>query len=207
MYDEVQVLTHSSIRIAGSKRLYFDPFKVQNESRDADIIFVTHDHFDHFSPEDIRKVAKGETILVLPASMKGEESKAGFHTANTVFLAAGQTVEIGGVTAEAVAAYNRLKAFHSKSAGFLGYIVTMDGSRYYVTGDTDDTPECRQVKCDVAVVPVGGTYTMNAKEAAALVNAIRPALAIPSHYGSVVGSEKDADTFLKAIQPPIAARK
>lgn len=205
MYDNVQVLEHSSIRVEGERILYFDPFHIKGEPHDADIILVTHEHYDHFSPEDIRKVSKEGTVLVLPESMAGQESEAA--PCRAVFLKPGEKAEVSGLFVEAVAAYNVGKPFHMKGKCWLGYVVAMDGTRYYVAGDTDANEENRSVVCDLAVVPVGGKYTMNAKQAAALVNEIKPKCAIPSHYGSIVGTEKDAETFIKAVSPDIRTRR
>lgn len=207
MYDEVTVLVHSSIKIAGDKTIYFDPYKIEGNSEDADFIFITHDHYDHFSPKDIEKIKKKATILVVPASMEKQAAKTGIPDTDTVLMLPGESREINGINVEAVAAYNTLKPFHTKGKGFLGYVVSMNKTRYYIAGDTDINDENKQVKCDVAVVPVGGMYTMNAKEAAKLVNIIKPHLAIPSHYGSVVGSVKDAERFIALVDKEIECRR
>lgn len=207
MYDEVTVLVHSSIKIIGDKTIYFDPYNIEGNSKDADFIFITHDHYDHFSPKDIEKIKNEATILVVPASMEKQSAKAGISHKNTILISPGENREINGINVEAVAAYNTLKPFHTKGKRFLGYVVTMNNTRYYIAGDTDINDENRQVKCDVAVVPVGGMYTMDAKEAAKLVNIIKPRLAIPSHYGSVVGSVKDADKFISLVDKEIECRK
>jgi len=206
MYDEVKVLEHSSIRITGEKTIYFDPYHIQGEPRDADIIFITHEHYDHYSPEDIAKIKKEDTLLVMPESMAGQEQKSGFGKERTVFLRPGGQTEAESIKIEAVAAYNRLKPFHTKSRQWLGYVVTMNGTRYFVAGDTDANDENRRVSCDVAVVPVGGTYTMDAKAAAKLVNELKPKLAVPSHYGSIIGTAKDAETFADNVADGIQVR-
>ncbi|MCM1090826.1 MAG: MBL fold metallo-hydrolase [Butyrivibrio sp.] len=205
MYEEVRVLTHSSIKITGEKVLYFDPYEVAEEWHDADVIFVTHDHFDHFSPEDIRKVQKEGTLLVLPECMKGQEAKQ--SVANVRFVNPSETIEVAGLTVQTVAAYNRMKPFHLKGKGYVGYLVTMAGVTYYVAGDTDITPENQQVSCDVALVPAGGKFTMNYKEAAELVNRIEPKLAIPTHYGTVAGSVEDGERFAQLVREGIEVRR
>ncbi|MDE7252519.1 MAG: MBL fold metallo-hydrolase [Acetatifactor sp.] len=205
MYEEVRVLTHSSIKIAGEKVLYFDPYEIAEEWHDADIIFVTHDHFDHFSPEDIKKVQKEGTLLVVPECMKGQEKKVGM--ANVSFMCPGDAIEAAGLTVQAVASYNRMKPFHPKGKKYVGYLVTMEGVTYYVAGDTDITPENQQVSCDVALVPVGGKFTMNYKEAAELVNKIGPKLAIPTHYGAVAGSPEDGERFEQLVGDGIEVKK
>ena len=205
MTDMIDVLTHSSIRIRSEKGvIYVDPFKIAEDSHDADYVFVTHEHFDHFSPGDIEKAAKEETVLIVPESMKAKAEKetGGKYTLITVFP--GQTMELDDFSFETVPAYNRLKPFHPRGAGWVGYVFDLGEERIYVAGDTDLTVEARQVRCDIALVPVGGTYTMNAKQAAELVNAIRPSAAIPTHYGSVTGSAGDAETFAAAVDPDIS---
>ncbi len=198
-YGEVQVLLHSSIRINGSKTLYFDPFRIDEEIYDADIVFVTHEHFDHFSPEDMKKVIKDETLFVMPASMKKCADRLPVSADRVTWLNPGESAEVLGVKIEAIPAYNMLKPFHTRSFGWIGYLVTMDDTVYYIAGDTDRTVENRQVKCDVALLPISGLYTMDASEAARLVNEMKPKAAIPTHYGSVVGSKWDAVKFFDSI--------
>lgn len=211
MYEEVSVLTHSSIRISGRLTLYFDPYQIQNESRDADIILITHDHFDHFSPEDIRKIIKEDTVLVLPEcmhnlNMREPDKGVPGDSVEYKYVAPEGVVEVKGLIIKAVPAYNRMKPFHPKSKRYVGYLVKMDEVTYYVAGDTDCTPENQAVKCDVALVPVGGKFTMNYKEAASLVNSIRPRLAIPTHYGSVAGDSDDGRKFAALVDSQIECR-
>ncbi len=198
----VTINTHSSIRIAGSKVLYFDPFQIATGSHDADFVFITHSHYDHLDPASISKVSKAGTVFLAPASTEQEVRKT-TGDAELILMEPGDTREIAGISVTAVPAYNRLKPFHPKRNSWNGYVVTMDGICYYVAGDTDAVNELSSVKCDVALVPIGGTYTMNAKDAAKLVNEIRPKVAIPTHYGSVVGKMEDADTFRRYVDKEI----
>lgn len=198
----ISVNTQSSIRIGGSAVLYFDPFQIKGETHDADIIFITHDHYDHFDPDSIRKIRKEGTVIAAPSGMKQELQKAAGDCA-LVLMAPGDEQNIGSIKIQAVPAYNRLKPFHPKRNGWIGYNVLMDGVRYYVAGDTDAVRELSSVECDVAMVPIGGTYTMTAKEAAKLINEIRPQVAIPTHYGSIVGKPEDGDVFRKYVDPEI----
>jgi L-ascorbate metabolism protein UlaG (beta-lactamase superfamily) len=111
--------------------------------------------------------------------------------------------EAAGLEIETIPAYNILKPFHPKNAQWVGYVLRIGGKRIYIAGDTDDTKECKAVRCDIALVPIGGTYTMDAKKAAELVNTIRPEVAIPIHYGSIVGKPSDGETFAKYVKPPV----
>ena len=196
------VNTQSSIRIDGSKVLYFDPFQIASETHDADLIFITHSHYDHLDPKSISKVSKAATVFIAPASMEQEMQKAA-GDAELILMEPGAVREISGISVESVPAYNRLKPFHPRRNGWCGYVVTMDGVCYYVAGDTDAVNELSSVKCDVALVPIGGTYTMNAKDAAKLVNGIHPDVAIPTHYGSIVGKPEDAHIFRRYVDQAI----
>ena len=203
MLDEVQVITHSCIKITGEKTIYFDPFQLKAEPHDADIVFVTHEHHDHYSPEDVRKVLKPETILVIPAVLASKVRELGLAEAKITTVKAGDAVTVGGLPVEVVAAYNLTKQFHPKAKGWVGYIVTLNQKRYYVSGDVDYNEAIAQVKCDVAIIPVGGTYTFNPQEAAEYINQLKPQVAVPTHYGSLVGKKTDGDTFAKLVQPPV----
>jgi len=204
MTPEIRVLTHSSIRVESTAGvLYVDPYCVKGAPHDADFVFVTHEHFDHFSPEDIDKVRKDSTVLIVPHNMYDKACDAMPEEVGITPAKPGFSYEVGGIKFETVPAYNLVKPFHPKTAGWVGYIFSLDGQRIYVAGDTDATDEAREVRCDVALVPVGGTYTMDATRAAELVNAIRPSLAIPTHYGSVTGTAEDAEIFRKRVDPGI----
>ena len=204
MTDKIDVFTHSSIRIRGEKyTVYIDPFNIKSETKDADFILVTHDHYDHFSVEDIKRVSNGKSILVVPVKMSEKAREAASLVGRICEVEAGNSYNIDGLEFTTVPAYNNLKPFHPKSAGWVGYIVNVDGKRVYIAGDTDLTKENKTVKCDIALVPVGGTYTMDAKKAAELVNCIKPETAIPTHYGSIVGEEADADVFAADVDKQI----
>ncbi len=201
--DNITINTQSSIRIEGREAvIYFDPYKITGNPHDADVVFFTHEHYDHFSLDDIERVSKPETIYVAPKSMEGELENINIHDA--ILLNVGERTEIFGCPVETVASYNTDKSFHMQYKGWLGYVVTIDGLRYYIAGDTDVTPEAKTVVCDIAFVPIGGSYTMNAKEAAALINSIKPKVAIPTHYGSIVGSRRDEITFRHYVDGSIS---
>ena len=203
MAENIRVLTHSSIRVQGDKVVYIDPFQMKETPKDADFIMATHDHFDHFSPDDIAKVSKKDSVLVIPRNMKDKVDLKELGVGRIVTVDPGKAYDIDGLKIETVPAYNKLKPFHPKSAGWVGYIVIMDEKRIYIAGDTDVTKEAKQVRCDIAMIPVGGTYTMDAVKAADLVNTIRPKVAIPTHYGTVVGKPGDADVFAGKVHQAV----
>lgn len=201
--SRISVSEQSSVRIAGSRILYFDPFHIRTESRDADFIFLTHDHFDHYSPADIRKVRNGDTIFFLPETMIGVLSKLGADADHAVLFRPGDRRVLYDVAVEAVPAYNPSKPFHPRENGWLGYLVEMDGLSFYVPGDTDLTPEAESVKADVLFAPIGGKYTMDPAEAAELTNRIRPRAAVPIHYGTVVGRPGQAEEYRALVDRSI----
>ena len=206
MLEGIEVLCHSSIKITKEKVIYIDPFNIDKEYHDADIIFITHDHYDHYSEEDILKVKKDSTVIVIPEELLTKVLKFGFRQENIISIEPDEQDMIEGISFTTVPAYNVNKQFHPKENGWLGYIITIKGIKYYVAGDTDITPENRQVKCDVAFVPVGGTYTMTFDEAAKLVNDIKPKYAVPIHYGSIVGTKQDAIDFIRLLHPGIEGK-
>ena len=204
MVDNITVNTQSSIRIESRVGvIYADPLGINDDVHDADYILITHDHYDHFSPEDIEKVAKSDSILVVPEKMQVKAQEVAGVVGRIETVKPGVYREMNGLEFETVPAYNILKAFHPKSAGWVGYILRIDGKRIYIAGDTDATKEAKEVKCDIALVPIGGTYTMDAKKAAELVNTLRPNVAIPTHYGSIVGKPSDGDVFAEYVKDPI----
>lgn len=205
MTEQIEVFTQSSIRIKdGDRTIYIDPFRMENEPHDADYILITHDHYDHFSPEDIAKAAGRETVLVVPEKMADKAREAGAFVSRIETVRPGISCEAAGLPMETVPAYNVMKPFHPKSAGWVGYILQAGGSRIYIAGDTDATKEAQAVKCDIALVPIGGTYTMDVRKAAELIGAIRPAVAIPTHYGSIVGKSADGEAFARLVEKPTA---
>lgn len=197
-----EVLNHSCIRLEGSKTIYFDPYEIKNEPHDADFVFVTHNHTTHFSPEDIFRVSKpikltpddgfapDNTIIVTP------ESVVMLNAVQNIVLQPGDAVFAFGIEIEAVPAYNIEKPHHPRENNWLGYIVSLDGVRYYIAGDTDNTPEARAVKCDVAFLPIGGESTCNIAEAAALSKAISPSIeAVPVFANKTDNSLNACRTF------------
>ena len=203
MLENVEVLYHSSIRINKEKTIYIDPFKIDRNYNDADIVFITHDHYDHYSEEDIDKVINENTTIIIPEELLTKLLRKGINKNAIITVEPNEKYMVQGIKFETIPAYNTNKTFHPKENGWVGYIITLDDIRYYIAGDTDITKENRKVKCDVAFVPVGGTYTMNYSEAAELVNIIKPKIAVPIHYGSVVGTKQDATNFIKLLHSSI----
>ena len=203
MLENVEVLYHSSIKIKDNKIIYIDPFKIDKNYNDADIVFITHDHFDHYSEEDIDKVINENTTIIIPEELLTKILRKGINKNAVITVESNKEYMVQGIKFETIPAYNTNKTFHPKENDWVGYIITLDGIRYYIAGDTDITEENRKVKCDVAFVPVGGTYTMGFKEAAQLINEIQPKIAVPIHYGSVIGTKQDAKDFIKLLHPSI----
>ena len=203
MLENIEVLYHSSIRINKEKTIYIDPFKIDRNYNDADIVFITHDHYDHYSEEDIDKVINENTTIIIPEELLTKLLRKGINKNAIITVEPNKNYMVQGIKFETISAYNTNKTFHPKENGWVGYIITLDDIRYYIAGDTDITEENRRVKYDVAFVPVGGTYTMDFKEAASLINEIKPKIAIPIHYGSIVGTEQDAIDFIRLLHPEI----
>lgn len=198
MLENIKINCHSSIKICKGKTIYVDPFKIEKDKHDADVILITHDHYDHYSPEDIEKIIKEETIIVAPITVKALSKMK-----DVVLVEPNNIYEVNGIKIETIPSYNINKQFHPKENGWVGYIIEINGVRYYIAGDTDITPENKQVKCDVAFIPIGGTYTMNYKEGAELANIINPKIAVPTHYGSIVGDIQDGIKFKNLLNPEI----
>lgn len=203
MLENIEVLYHSSIRINKDKIIYIDPFKIDKNYNDADIVFITHDHYDHYSEEDIDKVINKNTTIIIPEELLTKLLRKGINKNAIITVEPNVKYMVQGIKFETIPAYNTNKSFHPKENDWVGYIITLNDIRYYVAGDTDITEENRKVKCDVAFVPVGGTYTMDFKEAAQLINEIQPKIVVPIHYGSVIGTEQDASDFIKLLHPNI----
>lgn len=189
MIEGIHWIGHASFRLEiGNQVIYLDPWKVK-QAKPADLILVTHGHHDHLSAEDIARIAKEDTVIVIAAPY-AEQVKGDVRP-----IRAGQTLTIAGVTIEAVPSYNVDKPFHPRSAGNVGFIVEVGGRRIYHAGDTDIIPEMNTFRCDVALLPIGGKYTMDVKEAVEAVGRIKPQVAIPMHWGEIVGTSKDAEYF------------
>lgn len=190
--ENIHWLGHAGFRIDGDKVIYFDPYQIDSGPL-ADLIFISHDHFDHCSPEDVAKIQGPNTVLIT------EKDSAGKLSGDVRVLNAGETLELHGVQILGVPSYNTDKDFHPKRNGWLGFLVEMSGIRIYHAGDTDFIPEMKGLNVHIALLPVSGTYVMTAQQAARAALAIGPELAIPMHYGTIVGDNQDAFAFKKAL--------
>lgn len=201
---KIEVLYHSSIRIwAESKVIYIDPFKIKEETHNADFIFVTHSHYDHFSEEDIKKIKKEDTKISITTDLLDRTIELGFNKDNILIVEPNNSYNLLNIKFNTIPAYNTNKEFHPKGNNWVGYLLDIEDKMIYIAGDTDITDENKDVKCDIALVPIGGTYTMTDKEAAELINIIKPQLTIPTHYGGIVGKKEDGIKFQDLINKEI----
>jgi L-ascorbate metabolism protein UlaG (beta-lactamase superfamily) len=188
----LQWLGHASFRVChGDVVVYIDPWKLKEETHDATLVLVSHSHYDHYSADDIKKISGPDTKLVAPGDVIATEGKGEIITS-------GLRIEVKGVSVMGVPAYNPNKGFHPKGKDWVGFIIEIGGKRIYYAGDTDLTEEIKVLGgIDLALLPVGGTYTMDAAEATEATQHFKPEMAIPYHYGDIVGGEKDAEEFSK----------
>jgi L-ascorbate metabolism protein UlaG (beta-lactamase superfamily) len=204
MVENIHWLGHDCFRVEGAHTVYFDPWKLADDAPPADIVLVTHDHYDHFNMDDIRKVAREGTVIVGPKVVTDQVD--GFET---VTVAPGDAVEVMSARITTLPAYNTNKfrepgvPYHPKEAGYVGYILEMDGRRIYHAGDTDEIPEMRGIEVDVALLPVSGIYCMSGGEAAEACTVIKADVAIPMHFGHEIGSEDDAQRMRRLCKIPV----
>lgn len=205
-YGGVQItwLGHDGFKLKTGKTVYIDPYRLKSPAEPADVVCVTHEHFDHLSVDDLKTVVAPHTTVVTIAAC--EEAAKGLRPRAVRVVKPGDRILVEGIVIEAVPAYNTSKfrapgtPFHPQADGKVGFVVGMGGIRIYHAGDTDEVPEMAAVVgVDVALLPVSGTYVMTAAEAIKACEAIRPKLAIPMHYGAVVGSAADAEAFKKGV--------
>ncbi len=206
-YEGIQItwLAHDGFKLKKDKVIYVDPFKLGAKAEPADLVCVTHEHFDHLSVDDLKKVVTPATTVVTIAAC--EKAAKGLNPKAVRVVSAGDRLIVDGVNVEVLPAYNTNKfrspgnPFHPKADGKVGFILGIGGVRIYHAGDTDEIPEMAGAKgVDVALLPVSGTYVMTPEEAVKACNAIQPKLAIPMHYGAIVGSPEDAGAFRKAVK-------
>ncbi|MBZ5587695.1 MAG: MBL fold metallo-hydrolase [Acidobacteriia bacterium] len=192
--EKLHWLGHDAFRIDGPPVIYFDPYQLGDGLPPADIVLITHDHFDHLSEPDLAKVHAKGTVVVAPKEVAAKAKVP------VEVIGVGETRAVKGVKVTAVPAYNTDKTFHPKGDGKVGFVVTIGGLTYYHAGDTDVIPEMTGLAPDVALLPVSGTYVMTADQAAEAARAIKPKVAVPMHYGAIVGSDGDARRFAKLLE-------
>jgi L-ascorbate metabolism protein UlaG (beta-lactamase superfamily) len=191
-------LGHASFRIeAPGCVVYVDPWKLKAKAAPAALVLITHEHHDHFSPEDLDKIRTPDTTIVSIAAVTAKLS------GDLRTVQAGDRLTVKGIDIEVVPAYNVDKHFHPQSKGGVGYILTVGGRRIYHAGDTDAIPEMADIRANVALLPIGGKYTMDASEAASVVNKMQPAIAVPMHWGDAIGKRDDALAFREKCRAPV----
>lgn len=192
---KIEVIHHASIKLIGQKIIYFDPYKIEEEIHDADYIFITHDHYDHYDPESIEKVRNDNTKIIVPLCLKDKE--------HNLLVDGYRMYGIDDIKFNTIPSYNINKDFHPREKYYVGYNVFLDGKYYYIMGDTDKTDEALQVKSDICFVPIGGTYTMDYQEAADYINEVKPEKAIPIHYGMITGDIDLGEKFKEKVDKDI----
>ena len=198
-----EVLTHSSILLDDC--IYIDPYLIKEEKHNAKVIFITHSHYDHFSWEDIEKIQNKNTWFVAPLDVASELLKKGLEN-RLVAVAPNCKYVVCNIPFETFGAYNIDKKFHPQNNKWVGYNILLDNKKYAILGDTDENEDNRKIKCDVLFIPIGGTYTMDAKQAAILANKIEPEIAVPTHYACIVGTKEDADIFKEHLSDKIECK-
>ena len=192
---KIKVLHHASIKLEGNKIIYIDPYQITEPLHDADYIFITHDHYDHYDEESINNLQNNKTKIIVPKCLNNK--------IHDLIVEPNQEYLIDDIKFKTIPSYNINKVFHPKEKEYVGYNILLEGKYYYIMGDTDVTIEAKNVDCDVCFVPVGGTYTMNLDEAVTFINELKPKKAIPIHYGLIVGDNGLGIKFKEKINKEI----
>ena len=200
--DNLSVNCHSSICINGN--IYVDPFKINTKLNNAKIVFITHSHYDHLDMGSIKNVINNQTIIVCTADSAKMLEEENINNQIDV-VEPNKSYEVQNIKFSTFPAYN-VGHHHFLSLGFVGYTIVLNGVSYTICGDTDATEELKKIKTDVLFVPIGGTYTMNALEAANLTNIIKPKMVVPVHYNCIVGSKEDEKVFVQNVDKQIKVK-
>lgn len=204
-YQGVKItwLGHDGFRIEDGQVIYIDPFQIEGGTK-ADLVLVSHEHSDHCNVDDLKKIVGPSTVIVAHSQSKEELSK--LKVKEVRIVKPGDKIKVGDIGIEAVPAYNLNKfrepgkPFHPKEDGKVGYVLTVKGVRIYHAGDTDHIPEMKGLRPDIALLPVSGTYVMTVQEAVEATASVNPKVVIPMHYGAIVGSKSDAESFSKLVK-------
>ena len=195
---KIEVYHHASIRLEEEKVIYFDPYDLKTETHDADYIFITHDHYDHYDEQSIKKIKKDTTKIIVPECLKDKE--------HSLLIEGYRYYGIDDLEFYTIPSYNINKQFHPREKYYIGYLLELEGKKLYIMGDTDRTPEADLVKTNYCFVPIGGTYTMDVYEAIDYINDLKPNVAIPIHYGKIVGDKSLGNIFREKIDKEIETK-
>ena len=197
--ENVNLFKHNSIKIINNNlNIYIDPFRIDVVSNDADIIFITHSHYDHFSIDDIMNIKK-DTTKIVSTKDTYKEIKNYFKDEDIIIVEPNKSYNILGINFSTVRAYNVNKEYHPIENDWVGYILNIDEKKYYIMGDTDVNEDNSNIECDVLFIPIGGKFTMDYKEAADYTNSINPSVVIPTNYGLIVGDVDLGEKFKELI--------
>ena len=199
--NNIFINCQSSIKISDGLTIYFDPYDIKEKISNADYIFITHSHWDHFDLDSINNLVNDKTIIIGPSSVIEK-----LDNYKTLEVKPNNIYNLDNISFMTVSAYNIDKEYHPKDAGYVGYIVTLNNITYYIAGDTDVLDDLKVIKADVIFLPIGGVYTMTKEEAVELANTIKPKYAIPIHYGLAVGSREDAKYFVDNLNKEINSK-
>ena len=192
---KIELLEHASIRLSDDMVIYIDPYDIKEKLNDADYIFITHDHYDHYDTESIDNISKEDTKIILPKCLEKRK--------HDLLVEPNNHYKIDNISFDTIPSYNTDKQYHPKEKEYVGYNILLNDCYYYIMGDTDRTPEADKVKTDVCFVPIGGTFTMNAEEAADYINYLKPKKTVPIHYGKIIGEKSLGTKFKNMIDDNI----